>query len=212
MTAQPEHSWLIAEAARAILVPLGVRRIGRSRSWLDDRGWWLGIVEFQPSGFSKGSHLNVGVMWLWDELPHHAYDVGYRVHDFEPFEDNEQFRRVAVSLAQKAADEIIKYRAKFATTTDCATYFAKNRDVAPSDYMTAGIALGLVGKVKDAQKWFDASLAIDDGRPFVLDENQRIRGLRVLLEDQSAFKDQIRASIARTRELLRKPPLAKRPF
>lgn len=32
-----------------VLAPLGVRRRSRSRTWLDDHGWWLGIVEFQPS-------------------------------------------------------------------------------------------------------------------------------------------------------------------
>ncbi|MBO0772648.1 MAG: hypothetical protein J2P35_14415 [Actinobacteria bacterium] len=47
----PEVGEIIAEVAGQVLAPLGVRRRGRSRTWLDDHGWWLGIVEFQPSSW-----------------------------------------------------------------------------------------------------------------------------------------------------------------
>jgi hypothetical protein len=207
-----EHSRLIAEAAREILVPLGVRRKGHSRSWFDDRGWWLGHVEFQPSSWSRGSYLNVGVMWLWYELPYHVSNVGYRVHDFEAYEDTEQFRRVALTLAQKAAHEIVKYRTKFATIAGCATYFAKQRDAAPSDYMSAGIALGVVGRIHESREWFDADLAVNDNRDWVLEQKQRVRELRDLLDDPPAFLNRVRRSIARTRELLHLSPLTDWPF
>ena len=38
---------------------MGFWRKGRSRMWLADRDFWLGVVEFQPSGFRKGTYLNV---------------------------------------------------------------------------------------------------------------------------------------------------------
>src|SRR6266851_4267038 len=104
------HSRLIAQAARDALAPLGIRRKGRSRTWLDDQGWWLGLIEFQPSSWSKGSYLNVGVMWLWDELPYLAYDVGYRVSDFERYEDRAKFEVSAQNVAKNAAQEASRYR------------------------------------------------------------------------------------------------------
>jgi hypothetical protein len=58
--AEPEHSsQIIAAAARRALAPVGFWRKGRSRVWLSDHGFWLTVVEFQPSGFGKGSYLNV---------------------------------------------------------------------------------------------------------------------------------------------------------
>ena len=33
---------------RLFMRPLGLVQEGRSRTWLDDQAWWLGIVEFQP--------------------------------------------------------------------------------------------------------------------------------------------------------------------
>jgi hypothetical protein len=53
------HDRIIADAAKAALGPLGFKRKGRSRTWLADHGWWLTVVEFQPSAWSKGSYLNV---------------------------------------------------------------------------------------------------------------------------------------------------------
>ena len=71
-------SRLITAAAREHLQPIGLRRRGRSRSWFDDRGWWLIHVEFQPS-LNNGTYLNVGAMWLWANSDHWSFDDGYRI-------------------------------------------------------------------------------------------------------------------------------------
>lgn len=53
---------VLEDAARAILRPLDFLQKGRSMTWLADELWWMIVVEFQPSGFSKGFYLNVGCM------------------------------------------------------------------------------------------------------------------------------------------------------
>lgn len=212
MATQPEHSRLIGEAAREVLRPLGLRQKGKSRTWIDDRTWWLGLVEFQPSSWSKGSYLNVGVMWLWHELPYLVYDVGSRVHDFQAYQDGRQFQQVVGTLARKAADEISEYRVMFASLDSATDYFASLPEIAPSSLLSAGIVFGLVGRASDARRLFDVHLAIDDDRSFVVEEKQRVRELRGVLGDHSAFKSRVRGSIARTRELLQVPPLADSPF
>jgi hypothetical protein len=61
-----EHGRIIAAAAKAALLPLGCKRKGQSRLWYSDQRFWVITVEFQPSGWSKGCYLNVGVKWLWN--------------------------------------------------------------------------------------------------------------------------------------------------
>lgn len=212
MATQTPASTIIQGVAKEVLGPLGLRRKGRSRSWLDDRGWWLGNVEFQPSSGSQGSYLNVGVMWLWQELPYFVYNVGYRVHEFEPYKDPEQFQEVATELARMAADEVSRYRVTFASPTACAEYYANVRDVAPNSFLDAGIAHGLVGRAREAKSWFDAHLAIADDREFVIEEKRRVDELRNLLDNQPEFERRIRVSIVKTRDLLRLPALADWPF
>ena len=80
------HSRLLTEAARRHLRPLGVTQKARSRTWLDDRGWFVANVEFQPSGWSKGSYLNVGAHFLWTWNGFLSFDLGSRIEGFVPSE------------------------------------------------------------------------------------------------------------------------------
>jgi hypothetical protein len=68
------HARIITLAARTALRPLGLRQKGRSRLWIDDHGWWLVNVEFQPSSWRKGSYLNVGEQHLWCERDYFIFE------------------------------------------------------------------------------------------------------------------------------------------
>ena len=81
MSRRHPHTKLINAAARETLRPLGLVQEGRSRTWLDDRAWWLGIVEFQPSDWTRGSYLNVGVSWLWNVKDWQSFDYRHRVDE-----------------------------------------------------------------------------------------------------------------------------------
>jgi len=84
LSGQHPHTKLINAAAREILRPLGLVQAGRSRTWLDDRAWWLGNVEFQPSNLTRSSYLNVGVNWLLNIKDWLSFDFGHRVEHRRP--------------------------------------------------------------------------------------------------------------------------------
>jgi hypothetical protein len=207
MSPQPVHSRLITIAAREVLRPMGLAQKGRSRTWLDDNGWWLGVVEFQPSGFSKGSYLNVAVMWLWDELDYIAFHKNHRVMwrdpegiaQFVEFESEQQFAPEARRLAIRARSKVQKNRSVFRTIDDCAQYFAKMRNVMASDRFHGGIAFGLTGRVGEAEEWFDVYLALDDDRDWVMEQKQRIQELKGLVRRSDAFRSRVVDIIRRTR-------------
>ncbi len=96
------HDTLIANAAKAALGPLGFRRKGRSRLWIADHGWWLNVVEFQPSGWERGSYLNVAAHWLWSDKGYLSFDHGRRIDGFVQYEGDAQFTEAAAVLADKA--------------------------------------------------------------------------------------------------------------
>jgi hypothetical protein len=87
MQASTNHNRLIGQAAKLILAPIGCKQKGRSRLWFDDHLWWVGVIEFQPSSWGKGSYLNVGAMWLWKAKSHWSFDDGYRIESFLQFKD-----------------------------------------------------------------------------------------------------------------------------
>jgi hypothetical protein len=223
------HSKLIAQAARDTLRPLGIVQKGRSRTWLDDQGWWIGVIEFQPSSWNRGGYLNVGINWLWNPKDFLSFDLGYRVDEVEPvvYESDEQFTPLAGRLAKAAADRAVLYRtvfpsivavAKHAQRPDrrlrkalwAATDRLKKRD--------AAIACGVVGDVARARKLIAEELelnaAIDPAYRAEWDEQEAKRLVRLdaLLDDRPSFRQQILTDIHVARSMLELLPLETSPL
>jgi hypothetical protein len=78
----------------------------------------VALVEFQPSSWSRGSYLNVGVQWLWDVqqdvLGAFMYSGGChgdpRVIPPDLGQFVPQFAPLARRLAEAAADRVISLR------------------------------------------------------------------------------------------------------
>lgn len=108
------HNQIIRQMCKEELLPLGVFRKGRSRIYLDDNVIYFTVIEFQPSGFSVGTFLNVGMHPLWT-TPRPDYltfitEKGSRVCRFLPFETEVQFRAGLVPYLAKANEQILYYR------------------------------------------------------------------------------------------------------
>ena len=154
------HDKIIANAAKIALGPLGLRRKGRSRVWFADHGWWLTVVEFQPSAWSKGSYLNVAAHWLWSELGHLSFDYGGRVAEFEEYASDEQFGVAASDLARRAAYEVqqlaqtlTSLNATADALLDAEQTMHEQGRVGWMAYH-AGVAAGLVGRSNEAAAMF----------------------------------------------------------
>lgn len=136
-------------AAKDALSPLGFRQKGRSRLWLRDNGWWLIAVEFQPSGWTKGSYLNVGAHWLWSNMGFLSFDVSERADGFAEYESDSQFTPLARGLADIAVLEAEKLGARFrsidATATELIPHQAQMREGGWPRY-NAGMASGIAGR------------------------------------------------------------------
>ena len=106
-----DHIKIIHSAAKAVLKEEGLFQKGNSRTWIDDNGWYLTIVEFQPSGYMKGTYLNVAIHYLWREIDYFTFDYGSRIGDFKAFVgDAEQFQNEMTELAQIAIRQVQEYR------------------------------------------------------------------------------------------------------
>lgn len=108
------HEKIIADTGRKILVPEGLFRKGSSRIWLEDHGFYLIQVEFQPSAYAKGAYLNVGVSFLFqytdglnETLPYH---IGGRIAEFIEYRDDESFCKEMEQYAEKAMEKVRQCR------------------------------------------------------------------------------------------------------
>lgn len=209
-----DYNRIIARAAKSVLAPLDCRQQGRSRIWLDDHGWWVTVVEFQPSQWSKGSGLNVGVCWLWYEKDYLSYSYstnsfGPQIESFHEFAGTQEFESIATSLAQSARLEVLELRRRLQSVADAAAAIEAALDTLSPiwrDY-DAGVAAGLIGNVERAADHFRKVKKATHDFAWVHELKHRAAGLVGLLADGERFRREIDAVIARTRDRLKLPRL-----
>lgn len=202
------HNAQLAKAAKKHLGPIGMKRKGQSRLWFKDNGWWLGVVEFQPSSWSKGSYLNVAAMWLWNAKDYWSFDEGGRVETFHEFKDADQFADVADNLATRARDEVLALSQRFSSLAVVAAHLARNSDENPWHSYHAAMAALAIGDIEHAQKRFRTLLAFKDHAPFMVALKAKVRSLSEQVAsggiEPSALVGQ---EIAQTRTILKLSPI-----
>lgn len=203
------HDRIIAAAAKATLGPLNFQRKGRSRLWFADFGWWLAVVEFQPSSWSKGSYVNVASHWLWGETGSISFDFGGRLAEFEQYQSDAQFVPAATRLAEMAGREVQHLSETFTSLEGTASVLlqnVRNPSATGTGYpgwreYHAGVALGLVGRSIDASEMFAAIL--DRPAPSGSIVHPAAERMSRLVPKPDDLKREVSSLIARQREALR---------
>ena len=110
------HSKIIKQLCKEILIPLGVFQKGTSRVYLDDNDYFFTVIEFQPSSWSRGTYLNIGITFLWEDNQSDVIGFGFsrqiagRYGKFVSYENETQFRNEVTKLVNIAKEEILFYR------------------------------------------------------------------------------------------------------
>lgn len=208
MASASPASRLVARAARARLRPLGLRRHGRSRLWLDDHGWWLGLVEFPSPAWSQGSGLHVGAMWLWQDVAHFTFNISEQPGTTRYYQNDEQFSPVAENLALSAQTQVQKLRAQFPDLESTANFLAAH-PIKPGwfwDSWNTGVAAALVGNTLLARRHLTSVLDEDPIAPWMEAAQQTTRDLLPILQDRTAMRAWALDRITSCRNKLRLPP------
>lgn len=110
-----QHDKIINTAAKKILASQGLFRQGRSRTWLDDNGYFIIFVVFDSSNWSKGSYLGVGIDFFWERSEDlnntFVYSYGERENEFYKYSGNDQeFQTKMEEIAERGLQKVIEYR------------------------------------------------------------------------------------------------------
>lgn len=112
------HNKIIKTTVKKFLEPENLFQIGSSRCWLDDQGYYMILIEFASSGYSKGASLNAGVSFLWESTERLNESLSYNygcqvitgVGYVEYKNDDEAFQNGIEKLEKKALEKVDEYR------------------------------------------------------------------------------------------------------
>ncbi len=198
------HNKIINQAVRSVLKKYGLFQKGQSRTWIDDNGWFLIIIEFQPSNWDKGTYLNVGINYLWAEKDYLSFDYGSREGEFVSYNDNpEEFYNSVVKLAEYAMTKVFEYR-KFKDIN-----YAKEKILLRNGYASSSFELYnrlmICGLSKDEKaKKFYNNLAYETSfaaQPFEVRYNEELTSeMSKLVNDPEQLSTYIRNKIINQRK------------
>ncbi|MFJ4923834.1 hypothetical protein [Streptomyces sp. NPDC088725] len=191
------------------LEPPGLAQRGRSRLWIDDHGWWLGVVEFTPPR-TVGSGLYVGAMWLWHDVDHLAFHVDALRTGPELFRTEDQLTPLALDLGRQAAANVTALREKFPDLPNVALYLT-SRPVRRGFLWAsfdAGIAAALIGDPDMARDHFKRVLREDALAPWIVEAQERTRELHAIAADHGAVTAWVMRAVDPRRSKLGLDPLA----
>jgi hypothetical protein len=163
------------------------------------------VVEFQPSGFAKGSFLNVGAMWLWYAKDHWSFDVGHRVEPFTEFESTEQFKPVAEQLADQAARKVCEYREAFSSIHQVAKYLAGEASKSVWAGYHAAVSAGVAGDIAGSNRLFAELAKYPPTHEWENEVQGRAAVLSKHLPDVAAFRAAVTRVVDHSRELHKLP-------
>lgn len=213
MTRTSEHGGIIAAIAKSTLAPFGFFRMGTSRVWLAEHGFWLDVVEFQPSSFSKGSYCNVAVHWLWGMTTTLTFDYGtQRIGQFAKFGDAEIFTRQVTDMAAGALQVVARHRVLFESLPATADHLERRElesaTVNGWHAFNAGVSLGLTQNGAAARRMFHRVLGSDDrDLEWVVARRRKVERFLEMLEEPDAFRAEIKELIDAHRKRCKLVPL-----
>ena len=205
MTQDFDHNRAIRDAAREILRPLGCIQKGRSRLWYVDHAWWLALVEFQPSGFSRGSYLNVGACFLWHESS--TFPFGDFAGERPWLSEHELTGDGARDLAMQARDSLFQVQERHSDVVKTASYLNLRDSHSNWGHFDAGVALGLSGRTSEAQAHFRSAIADANGIEWIEQLNVECLYLFNLVGDELKFLEWAEKRVSHTRQLKGLPPI-----
>lgn len=204
------HSKIINDITKGILKPMGLIRKGQSRIWLDDNIWFTTVVEYQPSGWSKGTYLNIGINFNWHLSDSFSFDYGHRESGFIDYRNDGQFQRGVENLTNKGLAKVHEYR-KFTDLEYAKTQILSYRfhsDDLWGNYHRTMICL-MTGDKDDFLIYYNKLMSINSEIKWIQDLKDYIAQLLQIYNDNTLVIEFYTDLIKQTRDLKKLPVLEK---
>lgn len=168
----------------------------------------LGMVEFQPSSGSRGSYLNVSLMWLWRPISYLTFEVEpRRVGNSVSFEGTTDLANDVARLAGEARDAMSSLLARFDGIQSVIDYLKSSPGATTPTFLGhLGTAYGIVGELSHARSVLDAaSVARENAAPGAWRALNYLIDARHAADSEPAFLEWVSGALTTTRAALKLP-------
>ncbi|SHH24297.1 hypothetical protein [Flavobacterium defluvii] len=200
---ETDYSRIINKIAKEKLRPYGIIQKGKSRLWLDDQGWYIILIEFQPYSGRRGSTLNVGANFNWYNQNYFSFDIGYRQNvEFAEYKNEDQFSQQIELYCDKAIEIVLDYRNKL-DNNHRKNFILNHAFTSESLWGNyhKGTILGIIGEADEMKKYYSAILDEENQFDWINDLQSKVR----FLIESKDFIMEIRKTIYESRKLKKLP-------
>ena len=201
-----DHNKLLKKIAKDRLKPCGIIQKGSSRTFLYDNGWYIIIIEFQPSSWDKGSYLNIGVDLNFYPRNHLAFSYGYREKGFDGADNEKQFTEIVNTYCDHVIEKVQKLKEKFKDVPTAVKSIGKYPDD-PWHYFDLGILYGLNGRIQKADSSLTKLIKQKCNFDYEFERQKLAIEILELLTDNEKFNGRVQALITQSRQLKKLPTL-----
>jgi hypothetical protein len=205
MTTEIDHSKLIKKIAKERLKPFDIFQKGQSRTFLYDKGWFTILIEFQPSAWSKGTGLNIGVDLNLYPRDYFAFIYGYRETNVVEFEDEVTLTKKINELCDHA---IITVKELVNLFLDLWTAIETNEKIESKDtwkLFELGVLFGLISDYNKARQLLNQVIEEKCEFEWQLQRQRITAEILIWLEEEVTFTDKIKEMINTTRQMKKLP-------
>ncbi|MBI3133814.1 MAG: hypothetical protein HYZ14_03980 [Bacteroidetes bacterium] len=205
MTTEIDHNKLLKKIAKARLKPFGIFQKSQSRIFLHDKGWYTTVIEFQPSKWSKGTFLNIGVDLNLYPRDYFSFGHGYREKGFEEFTDEKQFEDLVNGLCDLTIKRVQELDNLFIDVWAATTLNEKENSDDPWQLYNLAL-LNILSKNFDrAGQQLDKLVSKKCEHDFEFKRRQLANEILSWLKDENTLQEKIKNLINETRKLKKLP-------
>ncbi|MBA5793436.1 hypothetical protein H1R17_09965 [Flavobacterium sp. xlx-214] len=200
-----DHKKIINKVAKKILSSHGITQKGQSRIWLDDNGWFVTVIEFQPFHGRQGTTLNIGVNFNWYEEEYFSFDIGYRQDiDFVDYDGNEDmFSEEIEKLCHLALNKILEFREKFKNLDNAKLSILNNTFTSEEIWGSyhKGTICGLTNEYAKKNEYYQKILDNNETYEWLSELKSRVNLLENNISNHNDFSKKVIEIIKKTRTL-----------
>ena len=201
MTTTIDHNKLLKKIAKARFKQTDIRQEGQSRTFLQDNFWFTTLIEFQPSGYDKGTFLNIGADFNFYPRDHFAFSYGYREKEFIKFESESQFENAVNNLCDLTLKRTLEIQSQLETYAKTAIILKETFNPTNGwQNFNLGIITGLSGDKTNAKILLET--VVSEKCDYQWQTDRRNFTIKLIdLLDSDNFDDKIKEQIVLTRKL-----------